>query len=125
MLVFYMLVFYMLVFYMLVFMLVFYMLVFNMLVFYMLAVPSCVLSPLLRFLSGALTLTRPSLAFADNQTMVDSTAFVLGFFKQYPQFAKNEMYISGESYGGHYVPQLAWYLLQNKLAVNLKVRPQN
>lgn len=27
--------------------------------------------------------------------------------KRFPQFAKSDLYLSGESYGGHYVPNLA------------------
>jgi carboxypeptidase C (cathepsin A) len=32
------------------------------------------------------------------------------FFVKYPQFKKNPLYIFGESYGGHYVPQFAYDL---------------
>ncbi|KAM1447679.1 hypothetical protein COP1_006532 [Malus domestica] len=33
--------------------------------------------------------------------------FLQEFFTQHPQFAKNDFYITGESYAGHYVPALA------------------
>ncbi|XP_061359434.1 serine carboxypeptidase-like [Gastrolobium bilobum] len=33
--------------------------------------------------------------------------FLQAFFKQYPKFAKNDFYITGESYAGHYIPALA------------------
>jgi cathepsin A (carboxypeptidase C) len=45
--------------------------------------------------------------FNDLITSDDSYHFLLNFFQKYPQFMKNEFYISGESYGGHYVPSLA------------------
>lgn len=33
--------------------------------------------------------------------------FLQAFFKQHPEFVKNEFYVTGESYAGHYVPALA------------------
>lgn len=33
--------------------------------------------------------------------------FLQAFFKQHSQFAKNDFYITGESYAGHYIPALA------------------
>jgi len=56
----------------------------------------------------------------DNQTRWDSLHFLLGWFAQFPQYANNEFYISGESYGGHYVPQLAWTIVEAKANINLK-----
>ena len=51
------------------------------------------------------------------------------FFKQHPEYAKNNFYITGESYAGHYIPALASRVLQgnkNKEGtyINLKVRPK-
>ncbi|KAF6164822.1 hypothetical protein GIB67_017148 [Kingdonia uniflora] len=37
----------------------------------------------------------------------DSYAFLVNWFKRFPQYKSNEFYIAGESYAGHYVPQLA------------------
>lgn len=57
----------------------------------------------------------------DNRTMADSYTFITTFLRQYPTFASHDVYISGESYGGHYVPQLAWYSLQQTNSpINLK-----
>ncbi|XAR72139.1 Carboxypeptidase C [Bertholletia excelsa] len=33
--------------------------------------------------------------------------FLQAFFAEHPQFAKNDFYITGESYAGHYIPALA------------------
>ncbi|KAL1213364.1 Serine carboxypeptidase-like 47 [Cardamine amara subsp. amara] len=33
--------------------------------------------------------------------------FLQAFFKEHPKFAKNDFYITGESYAGHYIPALA------------------
>ena len=39
----------------------------------------------------------------NDKTQAESYAYVLQeFFKHYPEFAKNEFFISGESYGGQY-----------------------
>ncbi|KAL3530509.1 hypothetical protein ACH5RR_009831 [Cinchona calisaya] len=51
--------------------------------------------------------------------------FLQAFFKQHPQYAKNDFYITGESYAGHYIPALASRVHQgnkNKegILINLK-----
>ncbi|KAL2557447.1 Serine carboxypeptidase-like 47 [Forsythia ovata] len=33
--------------------------------------------------------------------------FLQAFFKEHPQYVKNDFYITGESYAGHYIPALA------------------
>lgn len=43
----------------------------------------------------------------DTQTAKDADVFLRKFFKVYPQFLKNPFYITGESYAGIYVPNLA------------------
>ncbi|CAL5212033.1 unnamed protein product [Lathyrus oleraceus] len=37
----------------------------------------------------------------------DLYAFLQAFFKEHPQLVKNDFYITGESYAGHYIPALA------------------
>ncbi|PIA28053.1 hypothetical protein AQUCO_07300021v1 [Aquilegia coerulea] len=37
----------------------------------------------------------------------DAYSFLFNWLKKFPQFDSNDFYISGESYAGHYVPQLA------------------
>ena len=39
--------------------------------------------------------------------------FLINFFKVFTDFTKQDFYITGESYGGHYVPELAMQLLDN------------
>eukprot|EP00253_Pinus_taeda_P011192 PITA_11192 len=43
----------------------------------------------------------------DNRTAEDSLAFLINWFQRFPQYNYREFYIWGESYAGHYVPQLA------------------
>lgn len=62
----------------------------------------------------------------DTLTALDSYNFLLGWFRRFPQFKSHEFYIAGESYAGHYVPQLAELIVEkNKKAshidrINLK-----
>ncbi len=45
----------------------------------------------------------------DDQTQSeDLYAALLDFFVKHPSFLTNDLYISGESYAGIYVPYLAW-----------------
>lgn len=46
--------------------------------------------------------------FTDWNSSVDNLAAMLSFFDIYPSFRKNDLYISGESYAGLYVPYLAY-----------------
>ena len=43
----------------------------------------------------------------------DNLAALKSFYKKFPEFAKNQLYISGESYGGIYVPHLASLILKD------------
>lgn len=43
----------------------------------------------------------------DNITAHDSYIFLVNWFKRFPQYKSHDFYIAGESYAGHYVPQLA------------------
>jgi serine carboxypeptidase-like clade 2 len=38
----------------------------------------------------------------------DTLAFVEAWMQKYPDYQNHSLYISGESYGGIYIPYLAW-----------------
>ncbi|KAM7267632.1 hypothetical protein ACFE04_009798 [Oxalis oulophora] len=60
----------------------------------------------------------------DHRTARDSLEFVLQWFNRFPRYRNRELYITGESYAGHYVPQLAGEIMvynkQSKHPINLK-----
>ncbi|KAL2571843.1 hypothetical protein AAZV13_17G033100 [Glycine max] len=43
----------------------------------------------------------------DNFVAEDTYNFLVNWLQRFPQFKSREFFISGESYGGHYIPQLA------------------
>ena len=43
----------------------------------------------------------------DDQAAKDNLATILAFFDKFPHFNHSELYITSESYGGHYMPTLA------------------
>jgi hypothetical protein len=47
---------------------------------------------------------------------------LLEFFKHYPELHSNDYYISGESYGGRFIPNIANHILTSQADINLKVR---
>uniref|UniRef100_A0A8C6YGA8 Carboxypeptidase n=1 Tax=Naja naja TaxID=35670 RepID=A0A8C6YGA8_NAJNA len=44
------------------------------------------------------------------------------FFTKFPDFAQNDFYVFGESYGGIYVPTLTAKIVKGSAAINLKVK---
>ncbi|KMT03487.1 hypothetical protein BVRB_8g191680 [Beta vulgaris subsp. vulgaris] len=69
--------------------------------------------------------TSDLLTNGDNRTAQDSLKFLVGWFERFPEYKGRELYISGESYGGHYVPQLSQAIVRynsaaNKEQINLK-----
>ncbi|XP_062229925.1 serine carboxypeptidase-like 34 [Phragmites australis] len=57
--------------------------------------------------------------FGDALTAHDAHAFLVNWFKRFPQFKGHDFYVAGESYAGHYVPQLAEKILEE----NDKLKP--
>ncbi|KAI3448852.1 hypothetical protein Pfo_005517 [Paulownia fortunei] len=61
----------------------------------------------------------------DRRTSTDNYDFLLNWLVRFPEYKNRDFYISGESYAGHYVPQLAHTILYynqkaNKTIINLK-----
>ncbi|KAI5342036.1 hypothetical protein L3X38_009911 [Prunus dulcis] len=64
-------------------------------------------------------------ANGDRRTAADNYMFLVNWLERFPEHKDREFYISGESYAGHYVPQLAHTILYhnkraNKTIINLK-----
>ncbi|KAF5749882.1 Serine carboxypeptidase-like 35 [Tripterygium wilfordii] len=61
----------------------------------------------------------------DHSTALDNLAFLVNWYKKFPNFKTKQLYISGESYAGHFAPQLAdlimdWNKGAAKDSINLK-----
>ncbi|EFJ34710.1 serine carboxypeptidase-like enzyme [Selaginella moellendorffii] len=49
----------------------------------------------------------------DRITAVDTLNFLLGWMDKFPEYQTRDFYITGESYAGHYVPQLAELIIKH------------
>ncbi|XP_076887210.1 serine carboxypeptidase 1-like [Bidens hawaiensis] len=61
----------------------------------------------------------------DVQTTKDSYTFLINWLERFPEYKTRDIYITGESYAGHYIPQLAQLILRsngndNNTIINLK-----
>ncbi|KAL2896453.1 Serine carboxypeptidase-like 40 [Bienertia sinuspersici] len=56
----------------------------------------------------------------DTKTAEDNYVFLLNWFERFPEFKGRDFYISGESYAGHYVPQLAHAIAQHNINATKK-----
>ncbi|GER43600.1 serine carboxypeptidase-like protein [Striga asiatica] len=70
--------------------------------------------------------TSNNLTTGDTNTAKDNYVFLLNWFERFSEYKDREFYIAGESYAGHYVPQLAQTImhhnknLNNTMIINLK-----
>ncbi|OAY48026.1 serine carboxypeptidase-like 45 [Manihot esculenta] len=51
-------------------------------------------------------------AMDDEATARDNAAFLQRWFKKFPQYRHRDLFITGESYAGHYIPQLAKLMIE-------------
>ncbi|KAA8517336.1 hypothetical protein F0562_017658 [Nyssa sinensis] len=56
----------------------------------------------------------------DKITAQDNLVFLKHWFDKFPEYKNRDFFITGESYAGHYVPQLAHLIIQSKVKFNLK-----
>eukprot|EP00117_Sycon_ciliatum_P037848 scpid62306/ scgid28224/ Serine carboxypeptidase-like 34 len=56
--------------------------------------------------------TKDYIGVTDGRAAHDIVDFLVQFFEAYPQFSGRKFFISGESYGGHYVPTTAKAILE-------------
>ena len=59
---------------------------------------------------------------SEKEVAEDMAIMLKGFLEQNPEYAGRDFYITGESYAGHYVPAIAYYLLSNDTGVNLNLK---
>jgi len=61
----------------------------------------------------------------DRKTTDDSYTFLINWLERFPQYKTRDFFITGESYAGHYIPDLAYTILQrnkfsNQTVINLR-----
>ena len=54
------------------------------------------------------TVTPDECSFDDLTSSEDNLKVILGWFEKFPEYKGNDFYVSGESYGGIYVPYMLW-----------------
>jgi hypothetical protein len=60
--------------------------------------------------------TNGSITSDDYIQSQNTYGFLLSFFAAYPEFSKNQFFITGESYAGIYVPTLAYRVYEGNMA---------
>lgn len=54
----------------------------------------------------------------DKRTTDDNYIFLINWLERFPQYKDHDFYIMGESYAGHYVPELADTIITKKKHIN-------
>eukprot|EP01116_Phalansterium_solitarium_P022795 TRINITY_DN7660_c0_g1_i1.p1 TRINITY_DN7660_c0_g1~~TRINITY_DN7660_c0_g1_i1.p1 ORF type:complete len:498 (+),score=133.74 TRINITY_DN7660_c0_g1_i1:88-1494(+) len=67
------------------------------------------------------TNTTSDYTVGDERTANDAYLFLQGFLDRYPQYRDTQFWVTGESYGGHYVPELVNRILEGNAAGNPKI----
>lgn len=64
--------------------------------------------------------------FANNQTKVGEDLYeaLIQFFTLFPEYQKNDFFITGESYGGHFIPALGYTIYKKNPEADLKINLQ-
>ncbi|KAJ0039298.1 hypothetical protein Pint_23884 [Pistacia integerrima] len=57
----------------------------------------------------------------DRKTAEDSYVFLVNWLERFPEYKGRDFYIAGESYAGHYVPQLAHTILSHNKKTNMTI----
>lgn len=60
----------------------------------------------------------------DMSSSMDNFKALQLFYQKFPEFLSNELYITGESYAGLYVPYLTWQVYQNNLRAKFDNKTQ-
>jgi serine carboxypeptidase-like clade II len=47
----------------------------------------------------------------DKRTAKENYVFLVNWLDRFPNYQKNDLFLAGESYAGHYIPQLADFIL--------------
>lgn len=58
----------------------------------------------------------------DKKTAKDAYAFLLNWFKRFPQYKDKDFYIIGESYAGYYIPELADVIIKKNSNSTMKIQ---
>nr|ACG29366.1 serine carboxypeptidase [Zea mays] len=54
----------------------------------------------------------------DRSTAADAYTFLVNWLERFPEYKGHSFFLTGESYGGHYIPQLANTILSNNKIIN-------
>lgn len=59
---------------------------------------------------------KADLTTGDSQTAIDNYNLIQAFMERFPEYSGSDLYISSESYGGHYIPTLAKQIVDSNTA---------
>ncbi|KAL2482075.1 Serine carboxypeptidase-like 27 [Forsythia ovata] len=62
--------------------------------------------------------TSSDMVTGDQRTAKDAYKFLIKWFERFPQYKQRPFYIAGESYAGHYIPELSKIIIQRNKGVN-------